>query len=271
MSSGRRATVTTLAFSSSGPNRSRPSASTPARAARASRAWRAKTALEPLLEDQVERHVERPEEGHGRGERGVGRLLLLALRRCAASRGSSGRRGFSAASAIARSETEANARPGGHISDFCEPATTTSTPHSSWGSSTAPRPETASTQRTESWASHDLVERPDVVDDAGRGLGLGDEDGPRGTIELAQRLVEARRVDLLAPLELDVRWCRRRRRRTARPSARRTCRTRRPPRARRRATRLATADSMAPVPVAAKQSTSFSVWKTRGSRSSTRA
>ena len=34
------------------------------------------------------------------------------------------------------------------MSDFCEPATTTSTPHSSCGRSTAPRPETASTHRT---------------------------------------------------------------------------------------------------------------------------
>jgi hypothetical protein len=36
-------------------------------------------------------------------------------------------------------------------------------------------------------------------------------------------------------------------------------------------TRLATADSIAPVPVAAKQSTSFLVAKIRGNRSSTRA
>ncbi len=34
------------------------------------------------------------------------------------------------------------------------------------------------------------------------------------------------------------------------------------------AIRLATADSIAPVPVAAKQSTSLAVWKTSGSRAS---
>jgi hypothetical protein len=31
------------------------------------------------------------------------------------------------------------------MSAFCDPATTTSTPHSSWGSGTAPSPDTAST------------------------------------------------------------------------------------------------------------------------------
>src|SRR5919198_752759 len=51
---------------------------------------------------------------------------------------------------MARSETEANASPGGDISDFCEPPRTRSIPHSSWGSSTAPMLETASTQRIES-------------------------------------------------------------------------------------------------------------------------
>ena len=51
----------------------------------------------------------------------------------------------SAASPHALSETDANARPGGHISAFCEPETTTSMPHSSVRSSTPPRLETAST------------------------------------------------------------------------------------------------------------------------------
>ena len=125
-------------------------------------------------------------------------------RPCAPSRGSSGALDSRPASAIARSETEANASPGGHISDFCEPATTTSTPHSSCGRSTAPRPETASTQSTESCAVVDLVERADVVEDAGRGLRLGREHRPRRAAEAGERLVEARRVHLLAPLELQV-------------------------------------------------------------------
>ena len=45
----------------------------------------------------------------------------------------------------AAGETAAVARPGGAISAFCEPETTTSRPHSSISSGTAPRLETAST------------------------------------------------------------------------------------------------------------------------------
>ena len=37
------------------------------------------------------------------------------------------------------------------MSAFCEPATTTSTPHASWGSGTAPMPETASTAISAPW------------------------------------------------------------------------------------------------------------------------
>ncbi len=49
------------------------------------------------------------------------------------------------ASCHARSETEAKASPGGVISAFCDPATTTSTPQASVASSTPPRLDTAST------------------------------------------------------------------------------------------------------------------------------
>ena len=45
----------------------------------------------------------------------------------------------------AASETEANASPGGVISAFCEPEQTTSIPHASVSSGTAPRLEIAST------------------------------------------------------------------------------------------------------------------------------
>src|SRR5207253_786163 len=48
-------------------------------------------------------------------------------------------------SSSAAAETDANARPGGHISAFCEPDTTTSIPQRSDSSGTAPRLETAST------------------------------------------------------------------------------------------------------------------------------
>ena len=134
----------------------------------------------------------------------LGGSSCLAGGRAPPSRGSSGAPGFSAASAIARSETEANASPGGHISDFCEPATTTSTPHSSCGRSTAPRPETASTQSTEpcavatSLSARMSLTTPVEVSDwvvntarAGR---------PRPASASSSR----RRVHLLAPLELQV-------------------------------------------------------------------
>ena len=50
-----------------------------------------------------------------------------------------------AATSSAVGETEANAIPGGHMSAFCEPETTTSMPHESVSRGTAPRLETAST------------------------------------------------------------------------------------------------------------------------------
>ena len=90
------------------------------------------------------------------------------------------------------------------MSDFCEPETTTSTPHSSWGRSTAPSPEIASTQSTESWARTTSfrarmslttpVEVSDWVTKTARGL--------RSSREIAG--IEALGVDSLAPLELDV-------------------------------------------------------------------
>ena len=99
----------------------------------------------------LERDVEPEEERHGRRERA--RALGLALRRPRPSRSSSGRRRAArAARSSARSETEANASPGGVMSAFCEPATTTSMPHSSCSQPrVAPRPETASTTSSAPW------------------------------------------------------------------------------------------------------------------------
>ena len=51
---------------------------------------------------------------------------------------------FDAASAFALSALKL--RPGGSISPFCEPASVTSIPHSSWRRSIDPRPETESTK-----------------------------------------------------------------------------------------------------------------------------
>ena len=62
---------------------------------------------------------------------------------------SSEKRGFVAvrARSRARSETDTNASPGGVISAFCEPVTTTSSPHASVSSGVAPSEEMASTTR----------------------------------------------------------------------------------------------------------------------------
>ena len=62
---------------------------------------------------------------------------------------SSEKRGLVAvrARSSARSDTDANARPGGVISAFCEPVTTTSRPQASVSSGVAPSEEMASTTR----------------------------------------------------------------------------------------------------------------------------
>ena len=99
--------------------------------------------LEAVGEDDAESLHERDDD---RGRRGEGRRALR-LRPCAGAPSPS----RSAASVArsgrsqARSETDANARPGGVISAFCEPVTTTSAPHASVSSGTAPRLDTAST------------------------------------------------------------------------------------------------------------------------------
>jgi hypothetical protein len=49
------------------------------------------------------------------------------------------------AASSAAGETDVNASPGGHISAFWEPETTTSIPHASVSSGTAPSEEIAST------------------------------------------------------------------------------------------------------------------------------
>ena len=148
--SGSSTAVTTVLRSSASPKISSPIAAAPARVARASSCVAGEDVLQPLLEDHVERDVEAEEQRHGGREGGVARALgleVLAPVEVVAAAGAARPRSRRRAA-----ETEANARPGGHISAFCEPATTTSIPHSSWRSSAAPRPETASTARITSWA-----------------------------------------------------------------------------------------------------------------------
>ena len=93
MPSGTRTAVTTFAFSSSGPNSSRPMPFTASRAARPSTAWRSNTPGSVSCSIMLERHVERPDERDRRREGAVGRVLALALAASAPSRSSScGRR-----------------------------------------------------------------------------------------------------------------------------------------------------------------------------------
>ena len=96
--------------------------------------------LEAVVEDHPERDVEPADQRDGRREGGVEDLLRLPRRapvevelRDGGSLSQSG------------SATLAIARPGGHISAFCEPETTTSMPQASVSSGTAPSEETAST------------------------------------------------------------------------------------------------------------------------------
>ena len=115
----------------------------PARQARPRRTWRSKASSRPSVEQEPERDVERDDERDGRREGAV--ELLLRRRACAPSRSRSAAASSARPAPSAAAETEANARPGGVISAFCEPETTTSMPQSSVSSGTAPRLETAST------------------------------------------------------------------------------------------------------------------------------
>ena len=156
--------------------------------------------------------------------------------------------------------------PGGVISAFCEPVTTTSMPHASVSSGTAPRLEIASTTEiapaslqaaTSGWMSETTpVEVSEWTMNA-----------TSAPLSASARETSSAR-GVCAPL---VRQRHDVARRTRPPASASACRTRR---ARRRAPshpgerRLANADSNAPVPDAVKTSTSFFVRKTSCSRAS---
>ena len=97
--------------------------------------------LEPFLEQQAERDVERGDERDGRRERGV--ELRLRLARPLPVEVEARRATRSPRARPRRRRTRPS--PGGVISAFCEPETTTSSPHASVSHGTAPRLETAST------------------------------------------------------------------------------------------------------------------------------
>ena len=65
------------------------------------------------------------------------------------------------------------------MSAFCEPVTTTSAPHASVSSGTAPRLETASTIESAPASRADLKQRLEVADDSRRRLRVDEEDGLR--------------------------------------------------------------------------------------------
>ena len=102
---------------------------TAARVALPSRRWRSNTCFEPLLLDQAEGRVEGLHQPPDRRrERAIGRILLLGRPPSAANRSSTGRPGRSAARARAAWPGLAKPSPGGDMSAFCDPDTTTSRP-----------------------------------------------------------------------------------------------------------------------------------------------
>ena len=97
--------------------------------------------FQALLEQEPERDVQRLDERDGGRERA--RRACPAPRACAPSRSRSA--GVVPERFPGGRRDGATPRPGGVISAFCEPEATTSIPHASGSSGTAPRLETAST------------------------------------------------------------------------------------------------------------------------------
>ena len=138
--------------------------------------------LEAPLEDHAERDVEADDERDGRRERRIERLLRLAR----ALPVEVEPRGFASSRASqAASETETIARPGGAISAFCEPETTTSSAQASVSQRdrAEARDRVDSDERPASLAA--AAKRTNVGNDSRGRLGLGHEDG-FGAAELGQ-------------------------------------------------------------------------------------
>ena len=149
--------------------------------------------VEAFLEQQAERDVERRDERDRRRERGV--VLRLRLARALpveveARRASRSRRS-------AASETAHVPRPGGVISAFCEPETTTSSPQASVSQRHGAEARDGVDDDERSRLLRRGGERLDVGDDAGRRLGLDDPDRLR--LALAQPRAHVVGVGRLAP------------------------------------------------------------------------
>ena len=116
---------------SSAHSTSSPHARTAARVAAACRWWRAKTAGRPSSASIAQGLAQPVQQVGGRACRGRSRARWP---RGSASQSQYDRRAAwpSAGASSAFSLTALKPRPGGSISPFCEPATVTSTPHSSW-------------------------------------------------------------------------------------------------------------------------------------------
>ena len=154
--------------------------------------------LQALLLDHAQRDVEAEEQRHGRRERA--RALRLALRGLAPVEVVAAA-GLAFAASSARSLTEAKARPGGVMSAFCEPATTTSTPHASCSSRAAPRPETASTTSSAPWRLTTSAIAWMSCTMPGRGLAQRGEDDLDARV-LPQQAVDVGRIEAHAPARL---------------------------------------------------------------------
>ena len=159
-----------------------------------------------LVLDHAERHVERPDERDGRRERAVGRVLALALQgplpvEVVVARPAPARVGGDLERALRdRGEREAGRRHerllrAGH--DHVDaPLVGREVDHAEAGD----RVEDAHG----AVLGGDLGQRADVVQDAGRRLGLGREERLHLSPALGQRPLDLGRIDLLAPLELEV-------------------------------------------------------------------
>ena len=154
--------------------------------------------LETLFEQEAERDVETDDERDGRRERRVEDLLRLA--RPLPVEVEARQRPARVPGAPARPRRPRG--PGGVISAFCEPETTTSMPHSSVSSGTAPRLETASTTETAPASRAAAARLLHVGDDAGRRLAVRQQDDARLALgEPRREIVGDRR---LAPLVFET-------------------------------------------------------------------
>ena len=214
--SGARTAVTTAAESSSGEKSSRPIALMPGAGRAAEPNVPLERRLEPVREDQPERDVEAPDQRDRRSERSV-ELVLRRLVRTpveveAAARASRG-------PGRARAPRPSRARVGTSAPSASRRATT-SIPHASVSSGTAPSDEIASTTSvaspTASFSPRTSETTPVEVSDCWQSTS--------STPCLAHRCSDLGRIRRLAPLvpdrvDLDTRAARR-----SRSSARRTTR-----------------------------------------------